>query len=387
VGAVKTRNVAVGIVVAGARAGAAAGRLALWPVRVASRAPVVGGALRGVGEGLNDQGEQALASGRHQLEERADDLLAAPEVERTVDQALAGPLTDAVARSLAEHRVIERLAAEVLASPDLEDAVARALEHEQTERVAGRALASPGLERLVVETLESRLADEVTDRVLKSPELERIVEHVASSPQVRTALVRQTSSFADEVAAGLRRRAAALDDSAERAVHRRRPRAERADVPYAGLVSRAAGFLVDVVLVHALYLTGGALLGLAASLVGELRPEWLVVTLAAVSWAVVVGSYFTLFWTVTGQTPGMRVLGVRVYAPNGEPPRFGRAVVRLVGLLLAIVPLFAGFVPVLFDRRRRGLPDMLAGTVVTSVDRTPRPVEQAAALEAGSAPA
>jgi hypothetical protein len=30
---------------------------------------------------------------------------------------------------------------------------------------------------------------------------------------------------------------------------------------------------------------------------------------------------------------------------------------------------------------------MLAGTVVTSVDRTPRPVEQAAALEAGSAPA
>jgi uncharacterized RDD family membrane protein YckC len=38
--------------------------------------------------------------------------------------------------------------------------------------------------------------------------------------------------------------------------------------------------------------------------------------------------------------------------------------VRLVGLVLAIGPMFAGFVPVLFTERRRGLPDFLAGTVV-----------------------
>jgi uncharacterized RDD family membrane protein YckC len=38
--------------------------------------------------------------------------------------------------------------------------------------------------------------------------------------------------------------------------------------------------------------------------------------------------------------------------------------VRLFGLVLAIVPLFAGFVPVLFTKRRRGLQDFLAGTVV-----------------------
>ena len=42
----------------------------------------------------------------------------------------------------------------------------------------------------------------------------------------------------------------------------------------------------------------------------------------------------------------------------------GRSLVRLVGLVLAIVPLFAGFLPVLFTDRRRGLPDFLAGTVV-----------------------
>ena len=42
----------------------------------------------------------------------------------------------------------------------------------------------------------------------------------------------------------------------------------------------------------------------------------------------------------------------------------GRSIVRLVGLALAIVPLFAGFLPVLFSERRRGLHDYLADTVV-----------------------
>jgi uncharacterized RDD family membrane protein YckC len=42
--------------------------------------------------------------------------------------------------------------------------------------------------------------------------------------------------------------------------------------------------------------------------------------------------------------------------------------VRLVGLGLAIVPMFAGFVPVLFTQQRRGLQDFLAGTVVLHDD-------------------
>ena len=46
---------------------------------------------------------------------------------------------------------------------------------------------------------------------------------------------------------------------------------------------------------------------------------------------------------------------------------------RLAGLVLAIVPLFAGFVPVLFTERRRGLPDFLAGTVVVYDDAEGRP--------------
>jgi uncharacterized RDD family membrane protein YckC len=42
----------------------------------------------------------------------------------------------------------------------------------------------------------------------------------------------------------------------------------------------------------------------------------------------------------------------------------------VVGLVIAIVPFFAGFLPILFDRRRRAIQDMLAGTSVR-VDEAP----------------
>jgi uncharacterized RDD family membrane protein YckC len=103
---------------------------------------------------------------------------------------------------------------------------------------------------------------------------------------------------------------------------------------------------------------------LIASLVGGLRPAWLAGALLGSGWMLVVGTYFVLFWSSAGQTPGMRLLRVRVRGPDGNPPSIGPSLVRLVGLVLAIVPIFAGFIPVLFTERRRGLPDLLAGTVV-----------------------
>jgi hypothetical protein len=60
----------------------------------------------------------------------------------------------------------------------------------------------------------------------------------------------------------------------------------------------------------------------------------------------------------------MRLLRIRVSGPAGKSLSIGRSLVRLVGLALAIVPMFAGFVPVLFTERRRGLQDFLAGSVV-----------------------
>jgi uncharacterized RDD family membrane protein YckC len=55
---------------------------------------------------------------------------------------------------------------------------------------------------------------------------------------------------------------------------------------------------------------------------------------------------------------------LRVQRPGGGGLSVGRAIVRTIGLAIAIIPLFAGFVPALFDERRRALPDYLAGTIV-----------------------
>jgi uncharacterized RDD family membrane protein YckC len=60
----------------------------------------------------------------------------------------------------------------------------------------------------------------------------------------------------------------------------------------------------------------------------------------------------------------MRLFRLRLRGPGGNAPSIGRSLARMVGLVLAIVPLFIGFIPVLFTERRRGLADYLAGTVV-----------------------
>ena len=144
-------------------------------------------------------------------------------------------------------------------------------------------------------------------------------------------------------------------------------------VEYAGLATRAVGLAVDVAIAQVIVFTGGAVLALVASLVGgDMEFETLGRVLAALAWAGVVGFYFILFWSTTGQTPGMRLMALLVQDASGAHPGVVRSSVRLIGLVLCIIPLFAGFLPVLVDDRRRGCHDMLAGTVVVYVEDTAR---------------
>jgi uncharacterized RDD family membrane protein YckC len=133
---------------------------------------------------------------------------------------------------------------------------------------------------------------------------------------------------------------------------------------YAGIATRALALAVDVAIVQVIVFTCAAVIGLVGSLVGDLHLDTLGRVLAAVAWALAVATYFVTFWSTVGQTPAMRMMDIRVVAADGTPPSLGRSIVRLVGLGLAIIPFFAGFLPVLVDDRRRGIHDMLAATVV-----------------------
>ena len=157
-------------------------------------------------------------------------------------------------------------------------------------------------------------------------------------------------------------------------------------VPYAGIATRAVALAADMAIVQVAVFAGGAVLALVASLVGGIDLGTLGRILAAVTWAAAVCAYFVTFWATIGQTPGMRIMDLRVSTAQGEPPGVGRSIVRMFGLALAIIPLFAGFLPVLVDDRRRGVHDLLAGTVVLHATAEPPPAPETArsAMQAGA---
>ena len=98
--------------------------------------------------------------------------------------------------------------------------------------------------------------------------------------------------------------------------------------------------------------------------------------LGAAAWCLTVAVYCTAFWALTGQTPGMRALGIEVRTTGGDLLKPRRSLLRLAGMVLAALPLFAGYyIPILMRDDRRGLHDLIAGTDVRYAERKrpPRP--------------
>jgi uncharacterized RDD family membrane protein YckC len=139
----------------------------------------------------------------------------------------------------------------------------------------------------------------------------------------------------------------------------------RAPAGYAGLVTRAVALLIDLFVANAIaVLTGGAIDLLAKLLGGDQSLNAQQALAGGLVWFLWLGLYFVVFWTLTGQTPGDRLMSIRVFSTKSDRIRVRQAVLRFIGLLLAALPLGAGFLPILVDERRRGFQDWLAKTVV-----------------------
>src|SRR5436189_5701953 len=218
------------------------------------------------------------------------------------------------------------------------------------ERAAARGREEVGTtaERLVV-VFEPE-AERMLQQFLDSPEFDRALERVLTSPKVREALAQQTTTFAEELLESLRTRLRTLDRRC------------------AGLASRTLAFALDLTLAQVVFLIASALVGPVVALAGELRPVWLFGFIAGAGWVLLVGAYFAFFWTLAGQTPGMRLVHLRLADHFGAPPRLLRSGVRFGALLVAIIPMFAGLLPILFDARRRGLHDFVARTYVVPTE-------------------
>jgi uncharacterized RDD family membrane protein YckC len=135
------------------------------------------------------------------------------------------------------------------------------------------------------------------------------------------------------------------------------------DGEFVGVVTRAVSWILDAVLINVVAIITGLGAALVLSifpLAKNLKPAFEVIAGAVyVLWA---GAYFVVFWSIAGQTPGARVMQIRLLTGTRGRVKPVRAFIRWVGMNLAMLPLFAGYYPLLF--RRRGFPDWLARTEV-----------------------
>lgn len=147
---------------------------------------------------------------------------------------------------------------------------------------------------------------------------------------------------------------------------------ERVGLQYdiAGLGSRGAAAVVDsAIQVGGMLVLGGGVLGASVLLssAGLDVPGLAALAVVIVGVALVTLGYFIIFEIVwSGQTPGKRLLGVRVIRESGYPIRPADAVVRnLVRIVDGLPAAYAaGIVTMLLNARSKRLGDFAAGTIV-----------------------
>ena len=288
----------------------------------------------------------------------------------------------------AVERTTEEAIVRALESPALERAIVRVLESGEADAALERALASPGVERAVVKVLDSELVDHVWERLLASDEAQKLVERIAKAPEVRAALASQGVGLVWDLGRGIRELADRFDEVIDKLVTRLRGRrAPAPGPPRVGLVTRAVAAAVDGGILNLAFLAASALSGVTvAGVLGDAEsPSGSAIGLGAALWIGAGALYLGTFWALAGQTPGMRLLSIRLDAAGERKIGARRALRRLLGTALS-VPLALGFLLIPFDARRRSLADRFAATEVLEDDRLEAPWSKARERDVTIAP-
>ena len=271
----------------------------------------------------------------------------------------------------------EETIVQALESPAVERALVRVLESPATEDALRRVLSSPAVERAFAEALDSQLVDRVWDQLLESDEVERLIKRIAEAPEIRTALTSQGVGLVEDLGRQVRGIAHRLDGAAEHLARRLTRRPQRLEpTDNAGLVTRGLGLVIDAAIINGAFVLTSAIFAFAAS---ALFPDSDVsaapaLVLGATTWLAILSGYLLFFWTLAGQTPGMRLLGIRLIDAGGAPRLSLRtAIRRLVWTVIAVIPFGLGFLISLWSDRRRALQDRVANTEVILVDRNGNP--------------
>jgi len=275
-----------------------------------------------------------------------------------------------VTKAAGIDRAVEAAAEEAMVaaieSEAVERALTRVLQGPLVEEAARGALESDAVKRALIEALDSEMVDEVWRRMLAGEEVQRLVERIAEAPEIRAAISAQSVGFIEDIGHTIGDTTRRLDGGIETAARRVTFRKRRIEpTERAGALTRALAFGLDLLIVNLAFSGMAAIAALIGSFFSGTGDGLSAPALAAGSaiWISLVGLYLVAFWSLAGQTPGMRFFGIRLDTPaRGLAPR--RSVRRLVGLFLAAIPFGLGFLGIIFDERRRGWQDRLAGVDV-----------------------
>jgi len=131
-------------------------------------------------------------------------------------------------------------------------------------------------------------------------------------------------------------------------------------IEFGGPGARLVGYIVDGLIVTAAIFAIIVVFGILAVIVPFLGALGILVGVIVVPLA-----YFPYFWAKNGQTPGMKMMGIKVVRDkDGGPLTMGQAILRLIGYWVSGFVFYLGYIWIFIDKRQRGWFDLIAGTVV-----------------------
>jgi uncharacterized RDD family membrane protein YckC len=134
---------------------------------------------------------------------------------------------------------------------------------------------------------------------------------------------------------------------------------------HAGFASRFIAFVFDCVVSIGVFLLVLSAASFAASVLTGSSIHWsrgnTWVVIAFFAWEFL---YYAYFWTASGKTPGMVLLGVQVIGQDGTTAGTRRGLIRTAAFPLSFLLLGLGFLGILLGRDRRALHDVIADTAV-----------------------
>jgi uncharacterized RDD family membrane protein YckC len=274
-----------------------------------------------------------------------------------IDRAVEVAAEEAIVAAV-ESQAVERAMVRVLEGPVVKEAVEGALE-------------SDAVKKAVLEAMDSELVDEVWKRLLASDQAQQLVERIAEAPEVRAAISAQGMGLVEDIGRTIGALARRLDNRFERIVRRIFFRAPR-DLPTdrAGAVSRGLAIAIDGVFVNLAFTAFVALVTLVANAFGGNGEggSGLAIAVGSTAWLSFGAIYLLGFWSLAGQTPGMRFVGIRL---DSERLSLRRSIKRLIGLGLSVIAFGLGFIGIVFRERRCAWDDRMSGSEVVYDERRP----------------